>query len=441
MDEQAAAVHDLSRGGGFTIGRGEDNDIRIDHSSVSRRHATLEVDLATSRLLVRDLGSANGTRVAGRQVVSGQPVEALPGEMIELGAVWLLVHDAAHRVDACSPVQTAGPRIVLDDPAMKRLFQLVERVAPSELSVLVLGETGVGKEVVAEAIHRMSSRSRGSLLKLNCGALPRALLEGELFGHDRGAFTGATEAKPGLFEAAGGGTVFLDEIGEIPLDIQVALLRVVEDKKVLRVGGREPRPVDVRFVAATNRDLRADVKAGLFRSDLYFRLNGVSIMVPPLRQRVCEIEGLTALFASRAAEAAGRRAPRLSPEALAVLEAYSWPGNLRELKNAVERAVVLCSDEGAIAPSHLPAEIHERSSRPTFPGIGAAAGSTSRASTPPGPAPLRGEVEELERRRILAALERCSGNQTRAAELLGMPRRTFVKRLDAYGIARPRKRS
>jgi len=425
--EREGAVHALPASGVVIIGRGEDATVRIEHPSVSRRHAELELG---PPLRIRDLGSANGTRAPGRVVPRGEAIEIEPGEVVELGSVWIVVRDAEGATTGELPLgaptaQRIVPAgVVVEDPTMVRVFQLVERVAPSDLSILVLGETGVGKEVVAEALHRLSRRAAGPFLRLHCAALPRTLLESELFGHERGAFTGASESKPGLFESANGGTVFLDEIGEIPAETQVALLRVVEDRKVMRVGGREPRIVDVRFVAATNRDLREEAQAGRFRADLYYRLSGVSIRIPPLRERPAEIEPLVRAFTARAAEPLElSRAPRWTPDALAALAGYAWPGNVRELRHAVEQAVVV-SAGADIAVEHLPVEIQERHA----PASPAATGG------------LKGELDEVERRRIVEALERCSGNQTRAADLLGMPRRTFVKRLDAYGIARPRKR-
>ena len=302
------------------------------------------------------------------------------------------------------------------------------------MNVLVLGETGVGKEIVAEQLHQLSPRADKPFLRLNCAALSESLLESELFGHEKGAFTGAVQAKPGLLETAQGGTVFLDEAGELPMSVQVKLLRVIEERQVLRVGGLKPRTIDVRFVAATNRELEAEVAAGRFRADLYYRLNGVAVVVPALRERICEIAPLARTFLERASRLAGRRVPDISPDALALLEGYRWPGNVRELRNFVERAALLCRD-GSIRPEHLPLDKMsatvvaraEPASRPD---------ATETADPPPG---VRRETEDIERRRILEALDQSGGNQTRAAEILEMPLRTLVRRLVAYGVTRPRK--
>ncbi len=317
-------------------------------------------------------------------------------------------------------VEDGVRRPVLVDPQMQRLYRLVERVAPGDLTVLVQGETGSGKELVADALHQGSPRRGAPLVKLNCGALPEALLESELFGHERGAFTGAAAAKPGLLESAQGGTVFLDEIGDIPPAMQVKLLRVLEDRRVTRVGALKPRSIDVRFVAATHRDLEADAAAGRFRLDLYYRLSGITLTVPPLRERPSEIAPLARGFAGPAV---------LSPDALALLERYHWPGNVRELRNVMERAVLLCGGL-TIEREHLPAEKL----------------TTAVAVAPPAPAApapagerLRRDVAAVERQHILDALARCAGNQTEAARLLGVSRRTLSTKLDVYGIARPRK--
>jgi DNA-binding NtrC family response regulator len=251
------------------------------------------------------------------------------------------------------PSRPTPGRVVAHEPSMLALLDQMARVAKSPISVLLLGETGVGKEVLAEEIHGLSGRS-GRFVPINCGALPETLLESELFGHEKGSFTGAMKRKEGLFEAAEGGTIFLDEVGELPLSTQVKLLRVLEDRKVLPVGGRAPQPVDVRFVAATNRDVEAEVEAGRFRSDLYYRLNGTTLTVPPLRERPADVEPLVERFIHSACRAAQRATvPRASAETLDVLRTYHWPGNIRELRNVVERAVVL-ADGDTIQPAHLP---------------------------------------------------------------------------------------
>jgi transcriptional regulator with AAA-type ATPase domain len=305
--------------------------------------------------------------------------------------------------------------------AMDRVRQLVSLVADSTITVLLVGETGVGKEVTAEEIHRRSSRAPGPFLRLNCGSFSETLLESELFGHERGAFTGAVQAKPGLLEAARGGTVFLDEVGELPLRLQVKLLRVLEEQQVLRVGGLSPRPIDVRFVAATNRDLEREVAEGTFRRDLFFRLNGIIIQLPPLRDRPEEIMQLAEVFLGRACDRAGRPVPALPPETREALMRHAWPGNVRELRNVMERAVLLC--RGSVIRTD---DLHlERSDAPQ----GGNVVADSETST----------SDDDERRRVLDALARCAGNQTQAAKLLGVSRGTLLARLDAYNLPRPRK--
>jgi two-component system response regulator AtoC len=269
-------------------------------------------------------------------------------------------------------------------------------------------------------------------VRLNCAALTDSLVESELFGHERGAFTGALRDRVGLIETADGGTVMLDEVGELSPAIQAKLLRVIEDRQVMRVGSSKARTVDVRFVAATNRDLEAEVEANRFRRDLYFRLAGVVLEVPPLRQRPIEIEALAHAFLAEASARIGAPAPRLTAEALDALRTHRWPGNVRELRNAIERAV-LVGGEGVVESADLGLSAAVEEAREVAP----------RPATAPPAAPdgtLSDEIAELEKRRIVDALEACAGNQSRAAELLGMPRRTFVKRLATYGIVRPRGR-
>jgi DNA-binding NtrC family response regulator len=260
---------------------------------------------------------------------------------------------------------------------------------------------------------------------IHCAALSPALFESELFGHEKGAFTSALTAKPGLLETADGGTVFLDEIGDLPETIQVKLLRVLEDHVVLRVGGVRPIKLDVRFVAATHRDLEAEIERGRFRSDLYYRLSGVTVVVPPLRHRRDEIEGLARTFCEDAAARAGSPAPALSPETLAALEGYAWPGNIRELRNMIERATALC-DGAVIEPDDLPLDK-----------IAATLPASQARREPPAPARIDGADDKA---RIIAALARCKGNQTRAASLLGYSLRKLVYLMTRYELPRPRKR-
>jgi len=429
-----AVAHPLPPRGQLTLGRSSGCDIVVDDSSISRRHAQVIVG---PPLCIQDLGSANGVRVGQVLLEPNTPVVVEPGTVIELGSVVVVLHRPSMlAVTAAAPPRPSagaderpslmpdGPPLVRD-PGMQRLYAIVERVARSDLSVLLLGETGAGKEVVAERIHACSARASGPLLSLNCSAIAENLVESELFGHERGAFTGAHKTKPGLLESADGGTVFLDEVGELPASTQAKLLRVIEERQVMRVGGLEPRPIDVRFIAATNRELKAMADAGTFRTDLYFRLNGISLRIPPLRERPSEIEPLARRFVARITGASP--SATISAHALHLLQRYGWPGNVRELRNFMERAAVLAGGS-PITADHLPPEVTGRHTAHPEPQPGPGSGSS-----------LRSEMGELERRRILDALEQCSGNQTKAAELLGMPRRTFVKRLDAYGIPRPRK--
>jgi DNA-binding NtrC family response regulator len=334
---------------------------------------------------------------------------------------------------------------------MRQLYEAAARAAQGTITVLLLGETGVGKEVLAREIHRRSPRAEGPFVVIDCAGLAESVLEGELFGHEKGAFTGAIEARPGLFEVADGGTAFLDEIGELPPGMQVKLLRVLEERTVLRIGGRAPRHVDVRFIAATNRDLAAEVERGVFRRDLFYRIHGMSLSLPPLRERPGEIADLAARFLAEECRKLDRApAPALSEETLGLLLRHPWPGNVRELRHAVEHAVLLCAGD-TLLPAHLPATITARSSGEGSAGAdgvsgGAkeAGGARSQGAAPIPPAAtveeLRATMDALERQRVVEALERCGGNQTRAAEMLGISRRTLVTRLGEYGLPRPRKR-
>ncbi|HEX3694336.1 MAG TPA: sigma 54-interacting transcriptional regulator [Polyangia bacterium] len=362
-----------------------------------------------------------------------------------------LIAEACARVLGREAPSAASSGAGAFGPEMRRLYTLATRAAAGNINVLILGETGVGKEVMAETIHQLSPRAGKPLLRLNCAAFSATLLESELFGHERAAFTGAHQAKPGLLETAQGGTVLLDEVGELPLPVQAKLLRVIETRRVLRVGALKPREIDVRFLAATNRVLEDEVDRKAFRQDLYYRLNGISLVIPPLRERREEIESLARSFLEQAAKMLGRPVPILTPPALRALHAYSWPGNIRELRNAMERALLLCEDDH-LNLEHLPVDkmrgtVAAPAAPPARPTTMMAAVSTPRAAltkpasasaaNTPSPA-LLDEHDHEERARIVDALARCQGNQTRAARLLGMPRRTFCARLKSYDIPRPR---
>jgi len=322
--------------------------------------------------------------------------------------------------------QTLVPRfepkdIVAVSAAMREVLKRVEKVAASDASVLLRGESGTGKEVLATAIHAAGPRRERPLVKVNCGALPETLLESELFGHTRGAFTGAYETRKGLFQQADGGTIFLDEIGEVSPALQVKLLRVLQAGEFQRVGDAQTFRVDVRVLAATNRDLEAMIGAGHFRADLYYRLNVVPIVIPPLRERAGDIPALIDHFLSRLRRRGGR-AVRLSPEAFALMESYAWPGNIRELENALEHAFVMC-EKDAITPSDLPVAVQNALTR-----------EAGRAAAPGREAPRT--LEELERQALLEALEATAYNHTRAAIKLGITRRTLGYRLEKYGLPR-----
>lgn len=321
----------------------------------------------------------------------------------------------------------ASRDIIASSAQMRGVLERIRKVAASDASVLLRGESGTGKEVMARALHQQSTRAQGPMVSVNCGAIPESLMESELFGHVKGAFTGAIENRKGLFESADGGTVFLDEIGELPLYLQVKLLRVLQEGEIQRVGESQQRRVDVRVIAATNRDLEADVAEGSFRKDLYYRLNVIPVNLPPLRERRSDIEPLIAHFLQRFAPA-GKRAPAFSAEAMQLLMDYDYPGNIRELENAVEHAVVLCDGE-QIRPEDLPLQIQEgRTEDGLLEGL-ANYGKPSSA----GPA-APSHLEQAEISLIMQALEKTGYNFTRAAQHLGITRRTLGYRINKHGL-------
>jgi two-component system, NtrC family, response regulator AtoC len=448
---ESVAVFPLPEGGTVRIGRGPENEIRIPHASVSRAHAA--VHLGTS-LELEDLGGSNGTFVGpphggpgeeeasatadtrGLLAVRRTRVRVAVGDCIHIGSAVLVLRRRSPP-EAAEPLGARAPgAATIVDPAMVALYEQAELAAQGTISILILGETGVGKEVLARTIHRWSPRAKGPFLALNCGAISESLLESELFGHEKGAFTGAAAARAGLLESASGGTVFLDEVGELVPATQVKLLRVLEDRKVMRVGGRAEIGVDIRFVAATNREIDVADERASFRRDLYYRLGGVTLTIPPLRERGADLASLARRFIDEVcAQMDRKQAPVLSDGALALMRAYAWPGNVRELRNAMERAVLLCRAP-QILPEHLPAKMlaPRESTVPRPPPAASAA--------PPAPAggSLKDEIGLLEKQRILDALDSCGNNQTRAASLLGISRRTLINRIEEYGLVRPRRR-
>ena len=466
----------IEAGRSVRIGRLGTSDVVVDHPSASRAHAVIH---AGNPPAIEDLGSSNGTYVQGQRIPATTRVPLPIGSVANVAGVTFLVRNqssepGAARADSrrTASVTCSGSvrSLVLRDEKMQELLQVMARVAQSAMPVLILGETGVGKELLAERLHQLSPRRERPLLRVNCAALSDGILASELFGHERGAFTGAHATKVGLFEAANGGTVFLDEVGELSQETQAKLLRVLETGEVVRVGSHQARQVDVRLVSATNRDLRALVAERTFRADLYYRLNGVLAQVPPLRERQADIIPLAEYFIARSADMMALEPPHLSEAARSLLLRHRWPGNVRELKHVCERAVVLAQgptldtsafqleaalpslpprsvtpDSRSLEPSRLSdvprsqegvrlsdSSLGSRASRSPSSSSSSRFRSSRRADQ------LRVELERAERDRIMEALQQ-AGNQADAARLLGISRRALLYRLDAYDIPRPRK--
>jgi two-component system response regulator AtoC len=410
--------------GSLLIGRDPCADLRLEAGAVSREHARVHTSLRGPAVSVEDLGSRNGTFVRGRQLARNERVPLAIGDAIWVGGAALVLRQGLPPV-VRAPAPGPRGRVVIA-PAMVSLYEGLARIAPSRISVLVLGETGTGKEVIAETLHELSGGQAHPFVRLNCAALPADLLESELFGSEKGAFTGAVAARAGLLEAAEGGTLFLDEVGDLPLPLQGKLLRVLESGEFFRLGSPRPRNARVRFVAATNRDLKQAAAGGQFRPDLYYRLNGVSVIVPPLRARRAEVMPLAQAFAQQIERGPGTAPVTFTPAACERLLGYEWPGNIRELKSLVERSVLL-SNDGRIDAADL-----------LFDALGAPVHVSPGIRLPSEATPADPPAETDERARILAALESCAFNQKRAAELLGMPRRTLVYKMRRYALPRPR---
>ncbi len=401
--------------GEVVVGKDPGCALRIDDVFASGVHCRIVDD--GGRILLFDLGSTNGTWVNGVRVGHA---ELAIGSWLRVGETEIGIEAARREDDAIS-----FEGIYSDAACMREVFDLIERVAPSSAPVTILGETGTGKELVASAIHARSERAKGPFIPVNCAAISRELIESELFGHEKGAFTGATGARKGAFEEASGGTIFLDEIGELTADLQAKLLRTLELGEVKRVGSSRPFRVDTRVVAATHRDLRAMVKQGTFREDLYYRLAVIRVELPPLRRREGDVRVLARLLSK--AYAPRGALPTITPEAYLRLEAHAWPGNVRELKNVLARAMLLRRGP-AITPGDLSfdeATSHE-------------GGSSHLPEDENGSLILPGKtLAQIEREAVLKALRRHKGNRRAAARELDLARSTMQARAKELGVPPP----
>ena len=411
----------------LTVGKATDNDLVLPDDTVSRHHCELE--RTPLGIIVRDLGSTNHTRV-GRTAVREAVIES--GSTIVVGSVELLLRGEPNRTQVLPSEATSFGEALGTSLSMRQIFGVLERIAPTDASVLLEGETGTGKDVLARSIHQISSRKDQPFVVVDCGAVSYNLIESELFGHERGAFTGAVAARQGAFEIAGRGTVFLDEVGELPLDVQPKLLRVLESGEFRRVGGNKPLHAEARIVAATKRNLKEEVERGKFREDLYFRLSVVPISVPPLRTRREDVPALVEQFL----EVARKRDPSasaisLTRETVSALAAHDWPGNVRELRNVLDRAIYIAAAGG------------EREIRlvdlPVSPGsIASGQPSAGNAGYPAFEAEksyreIRADFEaEFERRYVAWLLDRHGGNISAAAREAKMDRKHL------YDLARKR---
>lgn len=421
------------------------------------------VNDAELAILLPEVGLDEATEIAEALVAALAPVApqlscglaVSPSDGIDADGLLSAASTAAESADpgriaivreAVRTLEINGREVVMADPAMIRIYDLAKRLARTGFPILIRGETGAGKELAAGALHTFSER-RGPLVSINCAAIPEALAESELFGHERGAFSGAVTAKPGQLELANGGTVFLDEVGDLPLAVQAKLLRVLENQELTRVGDVKVRKTDIRIVAATNRDLERDIDAGQFRRDLYYRLAAGQLIIPPLRDRPREIVVLADRLLAEACASLGRRPFTLSVAALHALLLHAWPGNVRELKHAMSYAAAAVPDAGTeVDIWHLPPSIETQAPEGADPTPMSLSAARKRSSAPPmtaapaqpptttGFRAIADEVRDLERRKMVEALIETGGVQNLAAALIQMPLRTFATKLKRYGI-------
>ena len=431
--EQGAAVRYLVDEAVCTVGAHPDNVVNLDHPSVSSFHCRL-FRRTDGRLWVRDLGSTNGTWLDGGRITEA---EVAPGSTLRVGELSVRVER-----EVLAGLPPALPGIVAHDPVVRPVLELLRRAAPSPVPILLLGESGCGKEVAARAIHELSPRADGPFVPVNCGAVSAELAEAELFGHEKGAFTGAVAAGLGAFGAADGGTLFLDELGDLPLALQVKLLRALESSEVKPVGAARPHKVDVRIVCATHRDLRARVREGTFREDLYYRVAGLSVSLPPLRARQLDILPLAELFLEEMADGVRRT---LAKDARELLLGHHWPGNVRELRNVVRLAVIMTEGpivrRGAIRLETAVSDTVEGMDLRNRPLI---VSEPKGYDVPPATlGPLRADdfidtrgrtLEQIEAMAIRASHERHKGNRKAMMAELGLSKSGLLRKLDLLGL-------
>jgi transcriptional regulator with GAF, ATPase, and Fis domain len=423
--EQHVLEGDLLR-----IGKSAANDLVLDDTTVSRDHCEIVRD--EKGYLLRDLGSTNGTLLDGAEIREGY---LRPGAVITVGRIELKVHTYAERIELLPSERDRFGDLVGVDPAMREIFGLLERISATDATLLIGGETGTGKDVLARAVHAHSRRKAAPFIAVDCGALVASLIESELFGHEKGAFTGAVDRRQGAFELAQRGTLFLDEIGELPLELQSKLLRVLETRRIRRVGGSSELSVDLRVIAASNRNLQAEVERGKFRKDLYFRLAVVPVHLPPLRRRRADVPRLARHLLAAICAEHGRGAPplELDPPALEALAAHDWPGNVRELRNVLERAALLALGSGQETLAFAPFGLAATASRPP------PAMTDAGADPDFDPALTYRETratweDDFERRYVTWLLARHGGNVSAAAREASMDRKHLHKLAVKHGI-------